>query len=61
MDMDPAILKAMDMVLAKHPEQSESFQQFFRNLIELVLSGNYQDSDVRRVTELIRVELGDDA
>jgi len=47
----------MDAVLAGHPDQSEAFQRRFRNLVELMLSGNYQDADVRRVMELLSVSL----
>lgn len=47
----------MDAVLAGHPDQSETFQRRFRNLVELMLSGNYQDADVRRVMELLSVSL----
>ena len=47
----------MDTVLAGHPDQSESFQRRYRKLVELVLSGNYQDADVRRVMELLSVSL----
>jgi hypothetical protein len=56
-EVDPAISEAMDTVLAGHPDQSESFQRRYRNLVELVLSGNYQDADVRRVMELLSVSL----
>lgn len=55
MELDPAISEAMDAVLAEHPDQSETFQRRFRNLIELTLTGNYQDADVRRVMELLSV------
>lgn len=57
MELDPAISQAMDAVLAGHPEQSETFQRRYRNLVELVLAGNYQDADVRRVMELLSVSL----
>ncbi len=57
MEVDPAISEAMEAVLAGHPDQSEAFQRRYRNLVELVLSGNYQDADVRRVMELLSVSL----
>ena len=61
MELDPAISEAMDAVLAGHPDQSDMFQRRFRNLVELVLTGNFQDADVRRVMELLSVSLdGDD-
>lgn len=49
------------MVLDGHPDQPDVFKRRFRNLVELVLAGNFQDSDVRRVMELLSVSLeGDD-
>ena len=57
MELDPAIIEAMDNVLAAQPDQSEIFKRRFRNLVELVLTGNYQDPDVRRVMELLSVNL----
>lgn len=57
MNLDPAISEAMDNVLEGHSDQSETFQRRFRNLVELALSGNYQDADVRRVMELLSVSL----
>jgi endonuclease III len=47
----------MDAVLAGHPDQSDTFKRRFRNLVELVLAGNFQDADVRRVMELLSVSL----
>ncbi len=55
LELDPAISKAMDAVLAAHPDQSDVFQRRFRNMVELVLTGNYQDADVHRVMELLKV------
>lgn len=57
MELDPAISQAIDAVLAGHPDQSETFQHRYRTLVELVLAGNYQDADVRRVMELLSVSL----
>lgn len=55
-ELDPAISEAMDKVLAAQPDQSESFKRRFRTLVELVLTGNYQDPDVRRVMGLLSVD-----
>lgn len=57
MELDPAISEAIDTVLAAQPDQSETFKRRFRNLVELILTGNYQDADVRRVMDLLSVNL----
>lgn len=57
MELDPAISEAIDYVLAAQADQPEIFKHRFRNLVELVLIGNYQDSDVRRVMDLLSVNL----
>jgi endonuclease III len=56
-ELDPAISEAMDNVLAAQPDQSDMFKRRFRTLVELILTGNYQDPDVRRVMELLIVNL----
>lgn len=61
MTIDPAISEALEAVLAGTSGQSEDFKKKFRTLIGLVLSANYQDSDVRRVMEAIQVSVGSDA
>ena len=55
MELDPAISEAIDNVLAAQPDQSENFKHRFRNLVELALTGNYQNPDIRRVMELLSV------
>lgn len=55
MAIDPAVQKALDATLAEATDQSEDFKRRFRRLITLVLSGNYEDSDVRNVMESIQV------
>lgn len=57
MSVDAAITEALDAELANRPDQSKEFERRFRTLIELVLTGNYQDSDVRRVMELLNVKI----
>jgi hypothetical protein len=53
--MDPAIEKAVSEALAEASDQSEDFKRQFRRLITLVLSGNYEDKDLRNVMEKIYV------
>ncbi|MGF9693777.1 hypothetical protein AAIH46_13240 [Rhizobium sp. 0TCS1.26] len=57
MAIDPAILDALDAVLARHPEQSEDFRKRFRTLVQLVVEGNFKDADIRRVMDLVAVDL----
>lgn len=57
MAVDAAITEALDAELVDRPDQSEEFKRRFRTLIELVLTGNYQDPDVRRVMELLKVKM----
>ena len=55
MAIDPAISKALDTTLAGVTDQSADFKKRFRHLVKLVLSGNYEDSDVRNVMDSIQV------
>lgn len=55
MPIDPAVKEALDATLAEAVDQSEDFKKRFRQLITLVMSGNYEDSDVRNVMESIHV------
>lgn len=55
MSIDPAITEALDSTLAEIDDQTEDFKRRFRRMIGLVLSGNYEDSDVRNVLESIHV------
>lgn len=55
--MDAAITEALEAELAAHSDQTEEFKRRFRTLVELVLTGNYQDADVRRVMELLKVKV----
>ena len=57
MAVDAAITEALDAELANRPDQSDEFKRRFRTLIELVLTGNYQDADVRRVMELLKIKI----
>ena len=59
MDIDPAITEALEATLAA-TSQSEDFKKRFRTLVSLVLTSNYQDSDVRRVMEALAVQVGQD-
>jgi hypothetical protein len=51
----PAIQSAVAAVLAGDLDQSENFRRQFKTLMENVLTGNYGDSDIRRVMESIQV------
>jgi len=55
MAIDPAISEALDATLAGVADQNSDFKKRFRHLIKLVLSGNYEDSDVRNVMDTIQV------
>jgi endonuclease III len=55
--VDAAITEALDAELANRSDQTDDFQRRFRTLIELVLTGNYQDADVRRVMEMLKVKI----
>lgn len=55
MAIDPAVQEALDATLAEATDQSEDVKRRLRRLITLVLSGNYEDSDVRNVMESIQV------
>jgi endonuclease III len=57
MAVDAAITEALDAELANLSDQTDDFQRRFRTLIELVLTGNYQDADVRRVMEMLKVKI----
>lgn len=57
MAVDAAITEALDAELANRPDLTDEFKRRFRTLIELVLTGNYQDADVRRVMELLKVKV----
>jgi len=57
MKLDSAISDAIDTILAAHPDQTEMFKHRFRNLVELVLDGNLENSDVQRVMELLQVNV----
>lgn len=57
MAVDAAITEALDAELANRSDQTDDFQRRFRTLIELVLTGNYQDADVRRVMEMLKVKI----
>ncbi len=57
MAVDAAITEALDGELATRVDQTDEFKRRFRTLIELVLTGNYQDADVRRVMELLKVKI----
>lgn len=54
MDIDPALAQAMDEVLVE-AAQSDDFGRRFRRLLKLTLEGNYEDTDVRRVMESIKL------
>ena len=60
MKIDSAINEALEAVLAGSGE-NEEFKKKVRTLVGLVLTANYQDSDVRRVMEAIHVSVGSDA
>lgn len=53
--MHPAIETAVGAVLEADLDQSENFKRQFKTLIDNVLSGNYEDSDIRRVMQSIQV------
>lgn len=55
MNLDSAIQEALEATLAEVTDQSDDFKKRFRRLIRLVLSGNYEDSDVRDLMESIHV------
>jgi endonuclease III len=57
MAVDAAIIEALDAELANRTDQSNEFKRRFRTLIELVLAGNYQDADVSRVMQLLKVKI----
>lgn len=54
--MHPAIEAAVAAVLAGDIDQSETFKRQFKTLMENILAGNYEDSDIRRVMESIQVD-----
>ncbi|HEX8233347.1 MAG TPA: hypothetical protein VF559_08390 [Caulobacteraceae bacterium] len=54
MDVDPALTEAMDEVLFD-ANLGEDFDRRFRRLMKLTLAGNYDDPDVRRVMECIKL------
>lgn len=54
MDIDPALIQAMDDVLLE-AAQSDDFGRRFKRLLKLTLEGNYEDTDVRRVMEAIKL------
>lgn len=57
MAVDAAITEALDAELMNCLDQTDEFKRRFRTLIELVLTGNYQDADVRRVMESLKVKI----
>lgn len=54
MDVDPALTTAMDEVLFD-AGLGDDFDRRFRRLMKLTLAGNYDDPDVRRVMESIKL------
>lgn len=60
MDIDPALSEAVSYVLS-NADLGEDFDRRFRRLIKLTLEGNYDDPDVRRVMESIKLPLETDA
>jgi hypothetical protein len=58
MNIDPAITEALDATLAAASDQSGDFKKRFRTLVSLILTSNYQDSDLRRVMESLSVQIG---
>jgi hypothetical protein len=60
MDIDSAIHQAMEATLAKADDQSDDFGRRFKRFVELVLSANFQDSDLRRLMELVHVDVDAD-
>ncbi len=55
MALDPALQEALDSTLSDATDQDDDFRKRFRRLIELVLIGNYEDSDVRTVMDTVHV------
>lgn len=55
MAIDLAVKEALDTTLAEATDQSDDFKKRFRRLITLVLTGNYEDSDVRHVMDSVHV------
>jgi len=47
----------MEAALSAAPDQTDLFRTRFTRLIELVLSGSFDDPDVRRVMELVTVSV----
>lgn len=54
MDVDPALTEAMDAVLFE-AGLGDDFNRRFKRLLQLTLAGNYDDPDVRRVMESIKL------
>ncbi|MGY8635612.1 hypothetical protein RAD15_24355 [Bradyrhizobium sp. 14AA] len=57
MAVDQALKKAIEATLAQARDQPDDFRRRYRRLIDLVVTGNYEDSDVRSVMEAIAVVL----
>lgn len=61
LSLDPDLEAALDGAFERlSPPQSEQFQRRFRQLVENALIANHDDADVRRVLELISVDLEGD-
>lgn len=57
MSMDPDVEAALTSALdAMSPEQSAEFRRRFRKLCENALISNHNESEVRRVLELVTVD-----
>jgi endonuclease III len=55
MEINSAVIEAIDRVLNDMPDQNEDFKRRFRLLIKHVLTGSYDDSEVRDTMESLSV------
>ena len=60
MNIDSALVEAVEATLANADGQSDEFAKRFRRFVELVLNANFQETDVRRLMELISVDVDTD-
>jgi hypothetical protein len=60
MNIDSALVEAVEATLAKADGQSDEFAKRFRRFVELVLNANFQEADVRRLMESISVDVDTD-
>lgn len=61
MTMDTDLESALTEAFSKmSPPQGEEFQRRFRRLVENALLANHTDSEVRRVLELIDIDIEGD-